>query len=343
MRNKKTLIALLILAAVAAYFYFNKSRSTISGELSGFAVKDTASVSRIFISTQENDKVELERAKNGIWKVNGKYTARKDAIQLLLETFYRIDVMSPVPQTAFETVVKQLASSGTKVEIYLDGKKKPEKVYYVGQATENHKGTYMLLEQGGKKSTQPFITHVPGFYGYLSTRFFTDEDLWRDREIFAHTSENIKSLKLTYGEEKSESFSMEKEGSGFKVMDAEGNPISGIDPSLINEYLNRYRSVHYEYIDNKTDSITRDSVLNSTPIYHFELTDDEGEKITLTAFRKPLAQETYDQATGELLTHNLDRCVALINGRNFVAVQYIILDPLLVTASDLKASGTVDK
>jgi hypothetical protein len=126
-------------------------------------------------------------------------------------------------------------------------------------------------------------------------------------------------------------------------MDAEGNPISGIDPSLINEYLNRYRSVHYEYIDNKTDTITRDSVLNSTPIYHFELTDDEGEKITLTAFRKPLAQETYDQATGELLTHNLDRCVALINGRNFVAVQYIILDPLLVTASDLKASGTVDK
>jgi hypothetical protein len=343
MKNKKTVLLVLLLAAVAAYFYFNKSNSTISGEFSDFSIKDTASVSKIFISTLSNESVNLQRNKEGIWVVNGQFPARKDAIHLLLETFYRIDVLSPVPQPAFENVVKQLAVSGVKVEIYLDNASSPKKIYYVGQATENHKGTYMLLEQKGKKSTRPFITYVPGFYGYLSTRFFTNENLWRDREIFGYQPAAIQSLKINYNERPENSFSIHQHNGRFTVKDGTGAVISGIENTTINEYLNRFKSVHYEYIETKLDSTIKDSVLSSMPLHEMEIIDQEGVKRRLTTFYKPLAEETYDVSTGELLTHNLDRCYGLIDGSNFVAIQYIILDPLLITAADLKTASAVDK
>ena len=66
---------------------------------------------------------------------------------------------SPVPKAAFNNVIKQIATSGTKVEIY-QGKDKPSKTYYIGGATLDHQGTYMILETEGVKSSVPFIMYI---------------------------------------------------------------------------------------------------------------------------------------------------------------------------------------
>jgi hypothetical protein len=47
------------------------------------------------------------------------------------------------------------------------------KQYYVGHATQDNTGTYMLLTnpETDKNYEDPFVTHIPGFDGFLSTRY----------------------------------------------------------------------------------------------------------------------------------------------------------------------------
>ena len=50
MKNNKFLLAvLLILVAIAVYFFVPKSNGTIKNELNDFAITDTASIDKIFI------------------------------------------------------------------------------------------------------------------------------------------------------------------------------------------------------------------------------------------------------------------------------------------------------
>ena len=146
---------LLGLVSLAAYFFFKPSSSTLKKERSDFAVKDTASITKIFMADQQGRSVLLERINVDNWKLNNEFKARPDAVNILLETIKRVTVKSPVNRAAFENVVKQIAGAGTKVEIY-QGKDTPSKTYYVGHSNQEHTGTFMLMEN----STVPFLTHM---------------------------------------------------------------------------------------------------------------------------------------------------------------------------------------
>ena len=58
------------------------------------------------------------------------------------------------------------------------------KTWYVGTATPSHTGTYMVLETPEGRGAKPYVVHMEGFTGYLSTRFFTSERDWRYTGMF---------------------------------------------------------------------------------------------------------------------------------------------------------------
>ena len=62
--------------------------------------------------------------------------------------------------------------------------KLPFKTWYIGSPTQDHTGTYMLLQLGQDKSSKPYVTYKPGMYGTLEVRFFTDWKAWRSPRIF---------------------------------------------------------------------------------------------------------------------------------------------------------------
>ena len=160
MNNRIIIILIILLSATAAYLYFGENKSTIKEELRDFAVKDTASITKIFLVDKAQKSVTLIRGSDNKWRVNSDYYARRDLIEVLLRTIHLIEVKSPISKASRNTVIKRLAAGATKVEIY-QGDDQPSKVYYVGGATQNTMGTYMLLEG----SSNPFITFVPSFYG----------------------------------------------------------------------------------------------------------------------------------------------------------------------------------
>jgi len=199
-------LVLIVLFGVLIWFLSIDKKSTIITD-NNFSVSDTASVSKIFIADRNGTTITLGKTGNK-WIVNNKYGVRKDAIKTILSTINQIKIQRPVPINAFANVVKNLATTGVKVEIYTD-KKTPNKTYTIGSSTANHLGTYMLMDG----AATPFVVHIPAFNGFLSPRYGitgnkVNEKDWRTRNIFQIKRENITAVSINNIQQPKQSFAL---------------------------------------------------------------------------------------------------------------------------------------
>lgn len=330
MKNKFIIILLLILLSIAGYFYFSNNRSTIRKELSDFAVDDTGAITKIFLVDNEKKSVLLERINQQSWKANGKYEARQDAVNVLLTTIKRVTVKTPVPKSAFENVVKQIASTHVKTEIYLAGDDEPIKSYYVGHNNPEHSGTYMLLEN----STVPFLMHVEGFRGFLSPRYFTNENEWRSTAIFQYGYGEIASIRLEYPSRPEFSFVISESGSDHFAVKSLATGVSvPADTTSVLHYVSLFRKVHFEGFEETKSREFTDSLIRTMPMHNFTVTDKTGTKKKLKTFPKPGREGAVDM-DGKPINYDLDRFYGLIDDRDFVVLQYFVFDPLLKKTDD---------
>lgn len=280
-RNKNIFLYIILLGliAVASYYIMNSSKTTIKGAYSDFAVEDTASITKIFMADKIGNTIKLVR-KDSYWEVNDKYRTRNDAINVLLTTIKGLKVKAPVPKTALETQIKHLAVKSVKVEIYTN-KETPDKVYYVGGATQNNQGTYMLIEN----STKPYIVHLRGFFGYLSTRYFTDEVLWRDSWLYKSKYENIASVSLDYPKNPENSFTAVNLGNNeFELYKNQGKEkIEHFDTVQVKVFISNFLRMGYEAPIINMRKGKYDSLLNVQPekIYNVKFNDGNSRDIVL--------------------------------------------------------------
>ena len=195
---KKQLFYLSLILTMAALIWVlsNDEKSTITLE-NNFAISDTASISKIFIADRNGITITLNR-NNDNWLINNKYLVRKDAIETILSTISQIKIQRPVSKNAFDNVVKNLATTGVKIEIYTNNET-PIKTYTIGSSTSNHLGTYMFLAG----SEMPFVVHIPSFNGFLSPRYGIQgnkisENDWRTTNIFSLKSEKISRITVNH-------------------------------------------------------------------------------------------------------------------------------------------------
>jgi hypothetical protein len=331
MKNIRYII-LILLTVAAAYFFFTNQNSTIKSEKSDFGVKDTSSITKLFLADQQGRQVTLERLSEFQWKVNGKYLARQDGINILLETIKRVAVKAPVNKAAFENIVKNISSSSVKVEIYT-GDDSPSKVYYVGSSNQDHSGTYMLMEN----STVPFLTHMEGFYGYLTPRYFTNENEWRDRTIFRYNYGEIASIKVEIPLDKENSFEITSNADNtYSIKSlATGNTIENFDTLKVLEYISYYKTIPYEGFEETKTEEYMNGVKASTPLNIYTVTDKSGKESKATTYLKPLPEGATDPE-GTPIYFDMDRLYADVNETDFVVIQYIIFDKLDKKLSDFR-------
>lgn len=335
MKNNNKLIILILLLAVvvAAYLYFNQSKTTynVEGAKMDFAIEDTNTITKIFIVDNQGKHVTLIKG-NKSWSVNNKYEARPDNIRLLMKTFSRIAVKAPVPKSAQDNIIKSIATQGTKVEVY-QGEGKPSKIYYIGNSTMDQTGTYMLLETEGVKSTVPFIMHIPGFRGFLNSRFFTDNQQWRDAAIFKYQPQEIQKLEVTYYETPEQSFTITKKDTSFIMTDKNNQEVKAPANRIV-EYLERYEKIYYEMVDTESEQHVIDSVLNSQPFIRIAVTDVDGEVNEVVAYHMPNYRGTIDPGSEEIFEYDVDRMYANINKELFVYIQFATFDEITIKKDD---------
>lgn len=339
---KKNLLLLGILILLAAlsgigYWLSDSSASSLADNpLADFAIEDTSSVTKIFITDKSGESALLEREKGDVlWTLNGKYLAREDATRLLLKTFKRIRVKSPVPESAMETVLKIMAGSGKKVEIYKDYEDQPSKIYYVGTATPDHFGTYMILEIPGEgRSPEPYITHMEGFSGHLASRFFTDEMDWRYTGVFNYPNLGINEIDVRNHEQPAESFRIEYDsGNDIKLYHTMSNSyVPNYDTAAVKNYMLLYKKVHAESFKNYLTESQEDSLLNTVPAYTIRVEEKNGASKKIDLYRKP-GQEDPNLPESEQSEYDVNRMYGHIKGREIVIVQKFVFDPLLQNIS----------
>jgi hypothetical protein len=200
MKNKQNLILLLILIAVSLAYYFfvyKKGDSTLDPDEVGFAVPDTAAIQSIRFVRKSGDvkQAELMLTRDGnTWRVNDKYPAVQAKVDILLQTLKLIEVREPILEQAKQNMLSLLKQENTEVEIRMQDN--TVKRYFVGTHTPDHKGTFMLL-QGADNM---YVTYIPGFTGYLNSRYSSLEDDWRELLLFAANPETVESVSVQYRE-----------------------------------------------------------------------------------------------------------------------------------------------
>lgn len=326
--NRIILILFILLAAVAGYFFFTKQSGTIKKELSDFAVADTASIDKIFMADREGNTVTLVRQPSGMWRVNNKYNAKPEGIHTLLYTIKALEVRSPVGHNMYNNAMKLMATKSTKVEIYQKGNL--VKTYYVGHPTMDNLGTFMYLEG----SSVPFIMHIPGFNGFLSTRYYANEQEWRDKGLLHCDPQQITHVLLNNLSAPDSSLEITKINAGEYTVGNGKHQLPVYDRIKLNAYISACSNVYYNLLDNEMSAERRDSILKAGPFMTLLIETDK-DVLNARLFRKPVTASTrsqYSEETGKIWDYDLDRFYLLQKGdTTWYTCQYFQYDKLLKT------------
>lgn len=316
---------LLVLVAMAAALYYLKIGSRTDRQ--DFHIENMDDILSIEIEDKQPSNVFVERQADGTWMVNKTYEARTAAIDILLETLRRMRVKSPVSKSLEPAVFKRLASLGKKVSIIMqDGS---EKVIYVGTETPNHVGTYMMI--GG--ASKPYVMHIPGFTGFLSTRFFTRDFDWKSHLIVAWDNLDIKQVKITYPNSIENSFDLKvNEDGDIIIKGGSGVAIDALDSLSAQMYLANYRNVNFEGLVSDGDNVDQVAILAQTPAFVMDLESFDGEKVNLVGYLRPNYKGTEDEK-GRVYEYDPERLFAVLNNDEFILLQYYTFDKLLVKKS----------
>ncbi|MFH1161342.1 MAG: hypothetical protein V1733_10410 [bacterium] len=338
-KNRIILLVVIVLAVVAGMLILSQSNKTFKRALSEFAVEDTSSVTRIFMSDKNNNMVTLSRQPSGQWTVNDTYPASKFNVHMLLGTMHDLEVKEPVSQAAYNSVIKELSVNSVKVEVYqkvyrIDlfhtirwfPHEKLTKVYYVGGATMSNRGSYMLMEH----SSIPFVTWIPSFRGFVSPRYSPMINTWRDYTVFKKELSAIASVLVEIPGKRNESYLVinNRNASVSLYSYPEKLRIPGFDTLAVLNFLTGFRNLNFEAVLNDMEPLRKDSILSSTPSASITLTDTGSVSKTIKTYFK--------EGTGALdlngnpIPYDIDRLYALVNdGQDFVLIQYFTFDRVL--------------
>ncbi|MDA0946010.1 MAG: hypothetical protein RLZZ314_578 [Bacteroidota bacterium] len=335
--NLRILYLLVALTAVLGMVWWFQDPQGALAHIEGtqFAIEDTSKVDKIFIADMDGNAVTLTRPTRGrLWDLNGRFKAREDAVALLLKTFKRAAVQGPVAEAARPNVIRLLASRGKKVEIYQGGNQ-PVKTWYVGTATPSHTGTYMLLETQDGKGQDPYVVHMEGFTGYLSTRFFTNEREWRYTGLFDFPGRTLQRIEVETSEDPQNSYSLEVNARGTLRMEGtNGEAMDIVDTAGVQTHFLRFKKVHLETYRSRLSDIQEDSLRQAKPAFVLRAWGRDGRSSSVQVHWKPRTGLDRD-ATGELMAHDGEHLYGVTEHGEVVLLQRFVFDPLIRPREEL--------
>jgi hypothetical protein len=286
-----------------------------------FAYTDTAAVDRIVIWDKTPDTVVLTREKSG-WKVNGAYAARPDAVEVILETLHRMALRNFPQKSALPAIVEAMSTYGKEVTVYANGEE--VKHFYVGTETPDMLGTYMMLHG----ADQPYAVYIPGFNGYLSSRFFTREDLWRDRTVFGVDHREVREVRMRYFDSTAASVALTRGSDGSYAVypllanGSKGAPLANPRDLSVQAAFAAFRTLMYEGMIIPTDKIfsKQDSLRKSQPAFELYLRSKD-QDWTLTAYHVPGDPEAVPYEGAPASRFDPDRFYAFLSDGRFVLIQ----------------------
>lgn len=328
-------IILLVLVAVIllgiAYWATQKPSETAPLTTADFVLADTAAVGKVVITDTEGGKVVVARGTTDQWMVNDKFRAREDAIELILKTLHLLEIKHPVGAKSRENTIRMMSGRHTYVQVF-DRKGKAMKAYYVGLMTPDQQGTYMVLELPDRGRVEvPYVMTMKAFYGYLTSRFFTNELDWRDRTIIHYPELQFERVEVANHLHPERSMAIEFDGrDGFQLFRMpEEQQVAHFDTARVKDFLLLYKKASCETYELAYNQHQVDSVLSQNPDFEIKI-DGRGDAndTHLRLFLRPpvLGEENDDGTPAEYSREIMD---GTLDGKEMFRVQRYVIDKLL--------------
>jgi hypothetical protein len=335
--TKKSLIFIAILILlVLGIFQFSRAKNeptSTSKEEIDFSYQEVDKLSRIFFANKSGKYIDLKKLEDGKWMLNNKYTAWQKKVDFLLyETFKKVRVKGAAPKPAVDNIIKRMAITGIKVELYSSDTSTPDQVYYIGGTTPDQLGTYFWAEG----STTPYVTYVPGFTGYLNSRFDLQPRNWISRTIFAYDKSDIQSIGVSY---KNQACNIVQSNDQIILKDSNGNTLAA-NPDALSSYIAFFKKLNMEAIIDLTDN-QKDSIQNTKPMAKITVTNKTAQAKTLNIYYKPSHDKMHNLHTvdGERLTFDPNRYYAIIEGnKDWMIIQDYTFAKVLRTADEFNSN-----
>jgi len=317
---KKKILLILFLIIFIVFFTINKKHNLTNDV--GYKVENINQISKVYFADRYNNELTLTKSnEKNQWLVNNKYPVRENTLDMFFETISKMEIKHPVSKNMHNTVVKSLATNGVKVEIY-DKKLNNIKTFYVGEETPDYLGTYMLIEN----NKIAHVVHIPGFNGFLAPRFninnrSVSSELWRSRKIFF---DNIDTISIYHYENKEKSFTLDLKNCTLYKKNLE--EIKEIPEKIIFDYHKLLKNLNCEGFTNNLR--TKDSIINSTPLYVINVIYSNKNKKKLKLFRKKPKRKKYQDDKGKFLEYDVDRLFAY-DEEDLFLIQNYVFNPIL--------------
>lgn len=281
--NQKTLLLFVLLLFLGGVTWWltgggGGSNNTIGPKSNlDFAVDQIEEVSKIFITDRSGkEPILLERTSGTTWLLNGAYTPRRSAVDLVLDMVANLQVRNRPTQEAMPTIIESLAADGITVEVYGE-KDRLLRKYVIGGVTKDNDANFVIMEG----SNEPFVCNIRHFVGNIRGRLEKPGfDDWRDLAIFDLEPDRISSVSVEYPKQRDKSFIIRRESrSSFSVApyyDLTFKPeVSATNQSVAEAWLEYFDRIPGEAFLN--DFQYKDRIQKMIPFAVVTVTTDSGK------------------------------------------------------------------
>ncbi len=308
--KKNSIYLLIIIVAVfAGYKYLSESSGTLEKE-SVFS----------FVEIREGNIITIQNGKdtsiliidNLGCKLSPNLEVRPNALKILFNAIKDIRVKSIVSTKVKSRIEHKLTESGTTVIIKKDNNELRNYCFVDYQAA-----TYMKMHD----SENIYIVNIPGFYGSFNQIFSADGFYWISKAIFKISIEQIQSIKVIYSENKSNSFVLNRDGSGFKFESKDKSDVKLLaDNENLNQYLTYYSNVLFQKIVN--DPSDANKILTEKPFCEISVRAKNSVSKGIKLYYKKALKNGQN-----VIDYN--KVYVLIDNDILVETSYMNIDPLL--------------
>ncbi len=261
---KKVVVLIAILAVLGGVLYYMFGTKKQLNANAKIAIDNLEGIDKIYLADMKGDTITLVK-KDKLWWIGNEQLARQDAVNNMFETIQRATPTQPVPASMHNTVIKELASYGIKVELFSNGK--IIQSLTVGNATNKGEGL-CILKQGNDR---PYIYKRGDFVGDLSVSFFTDRDDWRSRQIYYYQPDSVRKVTILYADNVDSSLVVNNNGDNLSAAYLTNKKIVNTSRVKVKEYMELFKEQFVLQYENEL--ATKDSIISKGRPYGWIATE----------------------------------------------------------------------
>jgi hypothetical protein len=303
-RNKTLSILLVVLLGItASVYWFGQSDSGYEVDPAIFKQYDLNTIDEVLLESPSG-KIVL-KYEGARWKVNEKFNANSDRINVLFATLQQAEAKRPVASSLRDSITDVLQKTGVKVLLRAAGETK-ETFHAGGNEAKNQ--AYFLKED----TNVPYIVAIPGYRVYVSGIFELGESEWRDKFVFGFNWRNFNRLETKFPAKPDQDFVVEMD-QGVPVL----RGIQEIDTARLNSFLDDISLLTVDDFVPTTPSL--DSLSKTNPTVSVLVLDIGGRQYLLQLYAgDEKTMHYFGTINGDQWARfNQNKIAGIVRGRGF--------------------------